>query len=82
MKEKINARIAEIGIWGELADHLDYMENSVRADVDNLTNEIKERYPDGGDEVTRSWQYADLQRAKTRLKAFESVRTMILKVMG
>lgn len=82
MKEKINVRIAEVRLWGELADSLESIENSARADVNQLTEELKERYPDGGEEVKRSWQYDDLQKLQAKLKAVESVRTVILKAMG
>lgn len=82
MKEKINVRIAEVKIWGDLADSLEAMENATRSDANQLAEELKERYPDGGEEAQRSWQYDDLQKLNAKLKAIEGVRTVILKAMG
>lgn len=82
MKEKINVRIAEVRLWGDLADSLESIENSTRSDANQLTEELKERYPDGGEEAKRSWQYDDLQKLQAKLKAIESVRAIILKAMG
>lgn len=82
MKEKIAVRIEEVKTWGELVESLNRMEDVARSDMERYAAELKEEYPKGGKETESDWRYREIQTIKTRLAAYESIRTVILKAMG
>lgn len=74
MNEKLKVRLAEIEIWGRLADVLE----SMRSDE---ADELESRRESLSDEPAR-WELDAITNCERKLKAIDTVCTSILKQIG
>lgn len=74
MNEKLKVRLAEIEIWGRLADVLESMRSDVADDLESRRESLSDE--------PRQWELDSISNIERRLKAIDTVCAAILKQIG
>ncbi len=75
--EKIKTRLAEVNVWGQLMERLDYIRKGIDVDIEQYQRQIEE-----GELGSDCWQNEEIDELKIKLAVCMFVEQVILKSIG